>query len=226
MAVLRHVWPQKEIITYCSAANAAVHADSIRRLAHECFPSEFAAGEDSEDEDEDIVQTLCGLHELEQSYFIFCRSPGPAEVVAFALLFRYDSALYVSTLCVTRACRRRGLGSKVMRSASSLAASMGLPSLTGSIDASAMHLSRFYERLGATARPSGAGPGAVTYTRRLDAPSGPATAAGVTSPMRETAYLAAPPPSCIESASGRFRTCRWITLLVAFAVAGFVPFLV
>ena len=77
-----------------------------------------------------------------------------------------------------------------MRSTSSLACHMGLPKLTGTVDAAASHLLVFYDRLGAVARPlPPSGAGAVVFTRRLDAPSGPVTAKDTPVPRPDLRWL-------------------------------------
>ena len=163
-------------VTRSDADGARVHLDCIRRLVYDSFPGEFAVA-GIEDDGEDLLDILCGVHDLEQSLFLFARLPARSNPVGFALFFRYNDALYASTLCVTPACRRQGIGSLLMRSGSALAFSMGVPTLTGSVDAAAAHLLTMYTRLGAAARPlPPSGPGAVVFTRRFDAPSGPVTA--------------------------------------------------
>ena len=127
-------------VTQSDASGARVHLDSIRRLVKAGFDEFEQAGE--ADDGEDLLEVLCGVHELEQSLFLFCWLPDHPEPVGFALFFRYSDALYASTLCVSPSCRRRGLGSLLMRSGSALAFSMGLPKLTGSVDAAAQHLVR------------------------------------------------------------------------------------
>eukprot|EP00966_Prymnesium_polylepis_P239221 5532397-Prymnesium_polylepis.1 len=136
------------IVTQTDAVGARAHLETIRCIVKACFPEQFAeAGED--EEGEDFLEVLCGVHDLDQSLFLFARRPDLREPVGFALFFRYSDALYVSTLCVDPTHRRRGLGSLLMRSGSALAASLGLAALTGSVDASAMHLLQFYDHLGA-----------------------------------------------------------------------------
>jgi ribosomal protein S18 acetylase RimI-like enzyme len=46
-----------------------------------------------------------------------------------------ESSLYISAVCVRAACQRRGLGGRIMRTASAVAADEGLPTLAGSVQA-------------------------------------------------------------------------------------------
>jgi GNAT superfamily N-acetyltransferase len=176
------------VITWSDLNGARVHHETIGELVHKCFPHEFSASTDDsvEEEEEDILTVLCGVHDEAQSLILFCRLPHRASPIGFALFFRYTDSLYVSTLCIDPAHRRRGHAALLMRSASALTASLGLKSLTGTVDASATHLLRFYARLGAVARPvPPAGDSAAVFTRRFDAPSGAATALGAPIPEND-----------------------------------------
>ncbi|KAL1529045.1 hypothetical protein AB1Y20_000008 [Prymnesium parvum] len=172
---------RRATVTRGDAKIARQHLETIRYLVYSSFPEQFA--EAGADEGEDLFEALCGVHSLEQALFLFCRLPSAAPV-GFALAFNYGDALYVSTLCIDQRHRCMGFGSLLLRSASALAHSMGIPKLTGSVDAASEHLRCFYERLGAVPRPlAPCGPDTSVFTRRLDAPSGPATAQGVPVPV-------------------------------------------
>ena len=62
----------------------------------------------------------------------------------------YHDSLYVASLCVAHEHRGRGVGSLLMRSASSHAASRGLPALSGSVFGGSTSLTDFYVSLGGT----------------------------------------------------------------------------
>ena len=96
-------------VTVTDARGASVHIKSIDRLVHTSFPEQFA--EVDEEEGEDLIAVLCGVHDLEQALFLFCWRTAEPEPIGFALLFKYDDALYISTLCIDPAYRRCGLGS-------------------------------------------------------------------------------------------------------------------
>lgn len=170
--------------------------------------------EGGSDDDECIVSLLCGVHNPEQSYFLYCRQYGSNELVGFALLFDYTSSFFVSTLCIRPEFRRLGFGSLLMRSGSALAAKMGIDSLTGTVSAASPHLLAFYARLGAVARPlAPCGPSTTVFTRRLDAPSGPTTAGKTQAPMPEGA---ARPNAVAQHSRGQLSSAlSWCVLFVA-----------
>ena len=170
---------EEPAVTQSSVEGARPYTASVRRLARAAFPELADAGEEEgeEEEEEDLLETLCGVHDPERCLVLLCWLPSRREPVGFALLCRLTASLHVANLCVDAALRRRGLGALLLRSSSALAASMGLHKLTGSVAASSPHLLDFYARLGAAALPPPpCGPGAAILTRRLEAPSGPATA--------------------------------------------------
>lgn len=177
-------WAASVRITRGSIEDARSRIGSLRPLVEECFPALI------EDEgDEDTLSLLCGFYEPADCIVLF--ADDDAGLCGLALLFPVrsarESSLYISTVCVRTSCQRRGLGGRIMRTASTVAAAEGLPTLAGAVQASERaRLVPFYERLGGTLRADSAcaGSGATVFTLRLEAPSGPVTSLGAASPRR------------------------------------------
>ena len=180
-------------ITRGSAKDARERLAAVKPLVVNCFP------ETAEDLDggEDVVELLCGFYEPDTCVALFADDP-QAGLCGLALLFPVvtarESSLYISTVCVHGSCQRRGLGGRLMRTASAVAAEMGIEKLAGAVQASEQaRLLPFYERLGGRIRNDAcAGGGAVRFTLRLEAPSGPVTSRGAPAPAL---YSAEEPPS-------------------------------
>ncbi|KAL3927273.1 MAG: hypothetical protein SGPRY_002901 [Prymnesium sp.] len=182
---MKPAWSMRRMaarVTWADLQGAYAFLSEIQEMALACFPEQFAL--DPADPSEDFLLLLCGVHTPQQSLFLFCRLAEESTPVGFALAFKYHDSLYISTLCVHPARRSMGYASLLMRSASALAASLGLSMLTGSVDASNDRLISFYAKMGAHPRPlPPTGAGATIFTRRLDAPSGEQTSANTPVPV-------------------------------------------
>ena len=185
------VWLAGIHITRGSAADARKRIEAVKLLVVSCFP-ETAADLDG---GEDVIELLCGFYEPDTCVALFAddQESGlcglallfPARVLPIHLFSARKSSLYISTVCVHSSCQRRGLGGRLMRTASAVAADMGVLKLAGAVQASEQpRLLPFYERLGGRIRDNDAyaGDGATRSTFRLEAPSGPVTARGAPAP--------------------------------------------
>lgn len=131
----------------------------------------------------DIIDNLCGFHEPNDCLWLLCFISG--RLCAFAMVVEYHDSLYVSSLAVHASLRGCGLGSHIMRSASALAASRGLPKVSGSVSSTSPHLARLYARLGGVALPPPQSSGdTVVPSQRWEAPSGRPTAHNTRVPIR------------------------------------------
>lgn len=147
---------------------------TVTGLVCESF-AEFAARSAGEEEDGDPIGELVGFHDDKAClWLVLCEDDNARGM---AMLARYHDSIYISSLCVSPAYRGGGGGSLLLRSASALAASLGLLKLSGSVDSEAASLRSFYTRLGAehAAASQLCSTGAVAHNVRLEAPSGPAT---------------------------------------------------
>ena len=175
-----------EAYRVCTASSAAasIHLGDIARLVRSCFPEEFAGAEASEELARDPLGALAGFHELRDCEWLLALTID-GQLIGLAMTVAYHDSLYVASLCVAHEHRGRGVGSLLMRSASSHAASRGLPALSGSVFGGSTSLTDFYVALGGTLEVGyslGAPGSAVVPARRLRAPSGPTTALGVPPP--------------------------------------------
>jgi GNAT superfamily N-acetyltransferase len=153
---------------------------TITGLVCESFV-EFAA-KDAVEEEDDTISELVGFHDDTACLWLVLCEGDVAR--GMAMLAQYHDSMYISSLCVSPTYRGGGGGSLLLRSASALAASLGLMKLSGSVDAEAASLRSFYTRLGAqhAAASQLCSAGAVAHSVRLEAPSGPATNGGVAVP--------------------------------------------
>lgn len=151
-------------------------AHIVSELATESFPH-FSSLTDPIDE-------LVGFHEDEACLWLLLHDG--RGVRGMAMLARYHDSMYISSLCVSPSYRCSGGGSLLLRSASALAASLGLDKLSGSVDGQAASLRSFYSRLGAVAAHASqiASANAIVHSVRLEAPSGSATDGGVPVPSQ------------------------------------------
>lgn len=155
----------------------------VKPLVVNCFPETA----DDLDGGEDVVELLCGFYEPDTCVALFADHP-EAGLCGLAFLFPVvtarESSLYISTVCVHGSCRRCGLGGRLMRTASTVAADMGIEKLAGAVQASEQaRLVPFYESLGGRIRNDAcAGGGATRFTLRFEAPSGPVTSRDAPSP--------------------------------------------
>ena len=87
---------------------------------------------------EDTVDQLCGFYDPADCIALF--ADDDEGLCGLALVFPVrsarESSLYISAVCVRASCQRRGLGGRIMRTASTVAAEEGLPTLAGSVQAS------------------------------------------------------------------------------------------
>lgn len=191
-----------------TCAHAYWRATAIRALMVDAFPENA----DALAESDDVIDNLLGFHIAEHTRWLFCytngqdasargaRSADGGRLVGVAMLVTYHDSLFVANIAVDSSVRGRGLGSLLMRSASALAADLGLPRVAGSVPSDAAHLERLYARLGGTAHPpEPCSDGAVVRapTRRWDAPSGKPTARDTPAPQ----MLPTPPPTLTEIAA-------------------------
>ena len=129
---LRAAWVASVSVTRGSIDDARGRIGSLRPLVEECFPGMM----DGDDVD-DTVDQLCGFYEPADCIALF--ADDDEGLCGLALLFPIrsarESSLYISAVCVRAACQRRGLGGRIMRTASAVAADEGLPTLAGSVQA-------------------------------------------------------------------------------------------
>ena len=204
----RKIQPQ---IVLASTHEARAHETAITHLVSTAFPADAGALEEEEGEDkEDVLSSLCGFHELEACEWLlaFGDEHGQATIVGMAMVVAYHDSLYVSSLCVLPGHRGCGLGSRIMRSASALAAARGLSALSGSVIGGSARLVRFYEQLGGEleAGHSVAAPGALPPAQRLRARAGASTARGEPPPEPLAVVAASIGQRCRrgdEASSGR-----------------------
>ena len=180
-------------LVIASTTVARKHIPAISRLIIASFPGEAASAIDDED---DVLSVLAGFHEVDECEWLLAIDEHE-EIVGMAMVVQYHDSLYVASLCVLPARRGKGVGSRLMRSASALAAQRGLPSLSGSVFGGSERLVRFYQSLGGQleAGHSVAAPGSPQPAQRLRARAGPATALGE------------PPPSPPASPPAVVSTC-------------------
>ena len=156
-------------------------ADNIRTLVVECFPESFRAGDDAED----IISELCGFYDENVCQWLLSFDSDGA-LLGLGLLVPLQDCLYVANICVACRARRRGLGSRLMRSASAYAHSCALKHLCGTValaNRDSAHLQCFYQRLGGEPEPPlPMSDESQRRSIRYRAPSGPATAAGESRP--------------------------------------------
>ena len=129
---LRAAWVASVRITRGSIDDA--RGRSLAPLVEECFPgtmAECAPGEDT-------VDQLCGFYDPADCIALF--ADDDEGLCGLALVFPVrsarESSLYISAVCVRASCQRRGLGGRIMRTASTVAAEEGLATLAGSVQAS------------------------------------------------------------------------------------------
>ena len=167
-------------VSVATTAAARLHDAAISHLVRSSFPEQL--GED-EDASEDVMSDLSGFHDLETCEWLLAFCDG--KLVGMAMVVAYHDSLYVASLCVLHAHRGRGVGARIMRTASALAASRGLAALSGSVFGGSARLVSFYVSLGGQleADHSIVAPGSsVVAAKRLRAPSGPQTALDVPPP--------------------------------------------
>lgn len=178
---------QRSLVYSANSDLARDYAGDIFELVKECFPGEF----DDTDATTDIVACLCGFHDESTCTWllIFDEIDGKVDgrVCALALIVPYHDRLYLSTVCVTKCLRQRGLGTLLLRSASTYAKEvLNLDRLSGSVATTnrqdADRLKRYYQRLGGYTEPPPPMGDCERTTLRIDAPSGVATAFGVLAP--------------------------------------------
>ena len=130
---LRAAWVASVRVTRGSVDDARGRIGSLRPLVEECFPGMMDG-----DDGEDTVDQLCGFYEPADCIALF--ADDDEGLCGLALLFAVrsarESSLYISAVCVRASCQRRGLGGRIMRTASTVAADEGLPTLAGSVQAS------------------------------------------------------------------------------------------
>ena len=115
-------------VSVATTAAARLHEMAISHLVRSSFPEQL--GED-EDASEDVMSDLSGFHDLETCEWLLAFCDG--KLVGMAMVVAYHDSLYVASLCVLHAHRGRGVGARIMRTASALAASRGLAALSGSV---------------------------------------------------------------------------------------------
>ena len=129
---LRAAWVASVRITRGSIDDARRRIGSVRPLVEDCFPGIM----DSDDCGE--VDQLCGFYEPADCIALFADDDD--GLCGLALLFPVrsarESSLYISAVCVRASCQRRGLGGRIMRTASPVEAEEGLPTLAGAVQAS------------------------------------------------------------------------------------------
>ena len=130
---LRAAWLASVRVTRGSIDDARGRIESLRPLVEECFPGMMEG-----DDGEDTVDQLCGFYEPDDCIALF--ADDEHGLCGLALLFPVrsarESSLYISAVCVRASCQGRGLGGRIMRTASTVAADEGLPTLAGSVQAS------------------------------------------------------------------------------------------
>ena len=130
---LRAAWLASVRVTRGSIDDARGRIESLRPLVEECFPGMMEG-----DDGEDTVDQLCGFYEPDDCIALF--ADDEHGLCGLALLFPVrsarESSLYISAVCVRASCQGRGLGGRIMRTASTVAADEGLPMLAGSVQAS------------------------------------------------------------------------------------------
>ena len=130
---LRAAWLASVRVTRGSIDDARGRIESLRPLVEECFPGMMEG-----DDGEDTVDQLCGFYEPDDCIALFADDED--GLCGLALLFPVrsarESSLYISAVCVRASCQGRGLGGRIMRTASTVAADEGLPTLAGSVQAS------------------------------------------------------------------------------------------
>jgi len=130
---LRAAWLASVRVTRGSIDDARSRIESLRPLVEECFPGMMEG-----DDGEDTVDQLCGFYEPDDCIALF--ADDEHGLCGLALLFPVrsarESSLYISAVCVRASCQGRGLGGRIMRTASTVAADEGLPTLAGSVQAS------------------------------------------------------------------------------------------
>ena len=130
---LRAAWLASVRVTRGSIDDARGRIESLRPLVEECFPGMMDG-----DDGEDTVDQLCGFYEPDDCIALFADDED--GLCGLALLFPVrsarESSLYISAVCVRASCQGRGLGGRIMRTASTVAADEGLPTLAGSVQAS------------------------------------------------------------------------------------------
>jgi GNAT superfamily N-acetyltransferase len=174
-----------------AAHDATAHAAAAAARAAASCAGTTAAAAAAADEQDDPISELVGFHDDDACLWLVLCEGGAAR--GMAMLARYHNSMYISSLCVSPTHRGGGGGSLLLRSASSLAASLGLTKLSGSVDGGSAALRSFYTRLGAqhAAATQLSSAGAVAHSVRLEAPSGAATDGGVAVPGHIPTDLAA-----------------------------------
>ena len=162
-----------------STSAARQQAAAIDVLVRTSFPEAFVGDVITED----VLEELSGFHDLDDCEWLlaFCDQ----QVIGMAMVVAYHDSLYVASLCVLHQHRGRGVGARLMRTASASAASRGLPALSGSVFGGSTRLIDFYVGLGGhlEAGHSIVAPGsAIVAAQRLRAPSGLQTARDVPPP--------------------------------------------
>ena len=105
-------------VSVATTPAARLHNAAISHLVRSSFPEQL--GED-EDASEDVMSDLSGFHDLETCEWLLAFCDG--KLVGMAMVVAYHDSLYVASLCVLHAHRGRGVGARIMRTASALAAS-------------------------------------------------------------------------------------------------------
>ena len=125
-------------VTVSSAAEAATFSSAIRHLILQCFPEDIDSEDARASLENNPLEVLSGFHDVDDCEWLLAFDHS-AHLIGLAMTVPYHDSLYVASLCVLPEHQGRGVGSKLMRSASAHAAARGLPALSGSVRRSRHH---------------------------------------------------------------------------------------
>ena len=190
---LRRQRRQRQCCRFVVASSSVARrfSPAIKGLIECSFPEDLADEDTRAAMEEDALSVLCGFHDVDACEWLLAIQG--AHVVGLAMLVKYHDTLFVSSLCVLPEHRGCGIGSRLMRSASSYAEAHGLGALSGSVKAAHQaserrteQLVQFYMRLGGTVDTGNcmASPQSPPPQQRLRAPSGRPTSKGIPAPER------------------------------------------
>jgi len=103
-------------IVYATSTQACGFMSALRRLIELSFPEDVSDEDTRTAMNEDALSVLSGFHDVDQCEWLLAMHNG--QLIGIAMMVAYHDSLYVSSLCVLPTHRGRGVGSKLMRSAS------------------------------------------------------------------------------------------------------------